>query len=122
MCSTTSPFFSIFVYGFNFSDVPFLRSSLNHDDVFILETASRIFLFSGCNSTIQERAKALEVIQCSKDNKHNGNCEVATIEDGKFIGDSDVGEFWNFFGGYAPIPSELPSAQEQSVDSPIQLF
>ncbi|KAI9073613.1 hypothetical protein K1719_044425 [Acacia pycnantha] len=103
-------------------EVPFLRSSLNHDDVFILDTASKIFLFSGCNSTIQERAKALEVIQYIKDDKHSGNCEVATIEDGKFVGDSDVGEFWNFFGGYAPIPRELPSAQEQSVDSSIQLF
>ncbi|XP_028779934.1 villin-1 isoform X1 [Neltuma alba] len=103
-------------------EVPFLRSSLNHDDVFILDTASKIFLFSGCNSTIQERAKALEVIQYIKENKHNGNCEVATIEDGKFVGDSDVGEFWNLFGGYAPIPRELPSAQEQPVDSSIKLF
>ncbi|XP_054792642.1 villin-1 isoform X2 [Prosopis cineraria] len=103
-------------------EVPFLRSSLNHDDVFILDTASKIFLFSGCNSTIQERAKALEVIQYIKENKHNGNCEVATIEDGKFVGDSDAGEFWNLFGGYAPIPHELPSAQEQPVDSSIKLF
>ncbi|XP_020224778.1 villin-1 isoform X2 [Cajanus cajan] len=92
--------------------VPFLRSSLNHEDVFILDTALKIFLFSGCNSTIQERAKALEVVQYIKENKHGGKCEVATIEDGKFVGDSDVGEFWSLFGGYAPIPRELPSVQE----------
>jgi hypothetical protein len=61
------------------SQVPFSRSSLNHNDVFILDTASKIFLFSGCNSSIQERAKALEVVQYIKENKHGGKCEVATI-------------------------------------------
>jgi len=52
---------------------------LNHEDVFILDTALKIFLFSGCNSTIQERAKGLEVVQYIKENKHGGKCEVATI-------------------------------------------
>ncbi|KAL8233011.1 hypothetical protein R6Q57_002789 [Mikania cordata] len=92
-------------------EVPFARSSLNHRDVFILDTSSKIFQFSGCNSSIQERAKALEVVQYIKENKHKGKCEVATIEDGKFVGDAEVGEFWNFFGGYAPIPRDPPSAQ-----------
>ncbi|EOY33739.1 Villin-like 1 [Theobroma cacao] len=103
-------------------EVPFSRSSLNHNDVFILETASKIFLFSGCNSSIQERAKALEVVQYIKENKHAGNCEVAIIEDGKLVGDSDVGEFWSFFGGYAPIPRDSALAGEQQVDSPVILF
>ncbi|KAK7252872.1 hypothetical protein RIF29_37125 [Crotalaria pallida] len=40
--------------------VPFQRSSLNHEDIFIFDTASKIFLFSGCNSTIQERAKGCQ--------------------------------------------------------------
>ncbi|KAJ7959797.1 Villin-1 [Quillaja saponaria] len=104
-------------------EVSFSRSSLNHDDVFILDTASKIFLFSGCNSSIQERAKALDVVQYIKENKHNGNCEVATLEDGKFVGDTDVGEFWSFFGGYAPIPRNLPSFAEKQSDAPfIKLF
>ncbi|XP_012067717.1 villin-1 isoform X2 [Jatropha curcas] len=104
-------------------EVSFSRSSLNHNDVFILDTASKIFLFSGCNSTIQERAKALEVVQYVKENKHGRLCEVAVIEDGKFVGDSDVGEFWSLFGGYAPIPRDLPSdALEESNTPPIQLF
>ncbi|XWS71583.1 hypothetical protein CRYUN_Cryun03dG0150300 [Craigia yunnanensis] len=103
-------------------EVPFSRSSLNHNDVFILDTASKIFLFSGCNSSIQERAKALEVVQYIKENKHTGNCEVATIEDGKLVGDSDVGEFWSLFGGYAPIPRDSALAGPQQVDSPVILF
>ncbi|XP_010256568.1 PREDICTED: villin-1 isoform X2 [Nelumbo nucifera] len=103
-------------------EVPFSRSSLNHNDVFILDTASKIFLFSGCNSSIQERAKALEVVQYIKDNKHGGSCEVATIEDGKFVGDSDVGEFWSLFGGYAPITQgTLPTIQKPEIQ-PVKLF
>ncbi|KAL4343038.1 hypothetical protein HN51_061362 [Arachis hypogaea] len=108
-------------YVVHVKEVPFLRSSLNHEDVFILDTASKIFLFSGCNSTIQERAKGLEVVQYIKDNKHGGKSEVATIEDGKFVGDSDVGEFWSFFGGYAPIPRDPHSVQE-SVAPSVKLF
>ncbi|XP_015873827.3 villin-1 [Ziziphus jujuba] len=104
-------------------EVPFSRSSLNHNDVFILDTASKIFLFSGCNSSIQERAKALEVVQYVKDTKHGGNCQVATVEDGKFVGDPDVGEFWSLFGGYAPIPKDSPSSiQNQSNTSSAKLF
>ncbi|KAL9415799.1 hypothetical protein AB3S75_039068 [Citrus x aurantiifolia] len=103
-------------------EVPFSRSSLNHNDVFIVDTASKIFLFSGCNSSIQERAKALEVVQYIKEDKHGGKCEVATVEDGKFVGDSDVGEFWSLFGGYAPIPRDSPSAFQQQPDTPSTTF
>ncbi|XP_008220688.1 PREDICTED: villin-1 [Prunus mume] len=99
-------------------EVPFSRSSLNHSDVFILDTASKIFLFSGCNSSIQERAKALEVVQYIKENKHRANCEVATVEDGKFVGDPEVGEFWSLFGGYAPIPQDPPSSVQKQPDTP----
>ncbi|KAH0854555.1 hypothetical protein HID58_063721 [Brassica napus] len=86
-------------------EVPFLRSSLNHDDVFVLDTASKVFLFAGCNSSTQEKAKALEVVEYIKDNKHAGRCQVATIEDGKFLGDADAGEFWTFLVVMHPFQS-----------------
>lgn len=44
------------------------------------------------------------------------------IEDGKFVGDAEVGEFWNFFGGYAPIPRDPPSGQEEPQTSAVKLF
>lgn len=71
--------YSYVLCGMCSNQVPFSRSSLNHNDVFILDTASKIFLFSGCNSSIQERAKALEVVQYIKEDKHGGKCEVATV-------------------------------------------
>ncbi|PUZ41033.1 hypothetical protein GQ55_9G470900 [Panicum hallii var. hallii] len=84
-------------------EVPFSRSQLNHDDVFILDTEKKIYQFNGANSNIQERAKALEVIQHLKEKYHDGVCNVAIVDDGKLQAESDSGEFWVLFGGFAPI-------------------
>lgn len=92
--------------------VPFSRSSLNHDDVFILDTKEKIYQFNGANSNIQERAKALEVIQYLKEKYHEGNCGVAIVDDGKLQADSDSGEFWVLFGGFAPIGKKVPSEDD----------
>ncbi|CAN6450893.1 unnamed protein product [Victoria cruziana] len=99
-------------------EVPFVRSSLNHDDIFILDTKSKIFQFNGSNSSIQERAKALEVVQYIKDTYHNGKCEIATVEDGKLMADPDSGEFWGFFGGFAPLPRKT-TAEEDVRSEPV---
>ncbi|CAL9182631.1 unnamed protein product [Musa hybrid cultivar] len=98
-------------------EVPFVRSSLNHDGIFILDTRSKIFQFNGSNSTIQERAKALEVVQHIKDTFHDGKCEVAAIEDGKLMADADAGEFWGLFGGFAPLPRKISSEEARDVDT-----
>ncbi|XP_022753401.1 villin-4-like [Durio zibethinus] len=98
-------------------EVPFARSSLNHDDIFILDTKSKIFQFNGSNSLIQERAKALEVVQYIKDTYHDGKCEVAAIEDGKLMADAETGEFWGFFGGFAPLPRKTASDEDKTVES-----
>lgn len=52
---------------------------MNHDDVFILDTENKIYQFNGANSNIQERAKALEVIQHLKEEYHDGVCAVAIV-------------------------------------------
>jgi gelsolin len=98
-------------------EVPFARSSLSHDDIFILDTKLKIFQFNGSNSSIQERAKALEVVQYIKDTYHDGKCEVAAVEDGKLMADADTGEFWGFFGGFAPLPRKTASNEDKTVDS-----
>lgn len=92
--------------------VPFARSSLNHDDVFILDTKDKIYQFNGANSNIQERAKALEVVQFLKDQHHEGTCDVAIVDDGKLQAESDSGEFWVLFGGFAPIARKVISEDE----------
>ncbi|XP_076881305.1 villin-2-like [Bidens hawaiensis] len=89
--------------------VPFSRSVLNHDDVFVLDTKDKIFQFNGANSNIQERAKALEVIQFLKDKYHEGTCNVAIVDDGKLQAEGDSGEFWVIFGGFAPIGKKVMS-------------
>ncbi|KAK3140694.1 hypothetical protein QOZ80_5AG0404440 [Eleusine coracana subsp. coracana] len=105
------------------TQVPFSRSSVDHKSVFIVDTPLKIFLFSGCNSSIQTRAKALDVVKHLKENQHAGRCEIATIEDGKLVGDPDAGDFWNLFGGYAPIPRDLPEAvSEEPMTVSFKLF
>ncbi|XP_043719356.1 villin-4 isoform X2 [Telopea speciosissima] len=98
-------------------EVPFARSSLNHDDIFILDTKSKIFQFNGSNSSIQERAKALEVVQYIKDTYHDGKCEIAAIEDGKLMADAETGEFWGFFGGFAPLPRKAVTEDDKTVEA-----
>ncbi|XP_044471123.1 villin-4-like isoform X1 [Mangifera indica] len=98
-------------------EVPFARSSLSHDDIFILDTQSKIFQFNGSSSSIQERAKALEVVQYIKDTYHDGKCEVAAIEDGKLMADAETGEFWGLFGGFAPLPRKTAIDEDVTLDS-----
>ena len=47
--------------------------------MFILDTKEKIYQFNGANSNIQERAKALEVVQYLKDKYHEGTCDVAIV-------------------------------------------
>ncbi|KAL8135204.1 hypothetical protein AgCh_010025 [Apium graveolens] len=104
-------------------EVEFVRSSLNHDDVFILDTESKIYQFNGSKSSIQERAKALEVVQYIKDTYHDGKCEIAAIEDGKLMADAESGDFWAIFGGFAPLPRKAATDNTQSIDGlPTRLF
>lgn len=103
--------------------IPFARSSLNHDDVFILDTQDKIFQFNGANSNIQERAKALEVIQLLKEKYHEGTCSVAIVDDGKLDTESDSGEFWVLFGGFAPIGKKVISEDDIVPETiPAQLY
>ncbi|KAF7042881.1 hypothetical protein CFC21_052367 [Triticum aestivum] len=104
-------------------EVPFARSSLNHDDVFILDTEKKIYQFNGANSNIQERAKALEVIQHLKDKYHEGVCDVAIVDDGKLQAESDSGEFWVVFGGFAPIGKKAISDDDVILEAtPTKLY
>ncbi|KAL4323859.1 hypothetical protein GQ457_11G018240 [Hibiscus cannabinus] len=96
--------------------VPFARSTLNHDNIFILDTKSKIFQFNGSNTSIQERAKALEVAQYIRDNYHDSKFEIAAIEDGKLMADAASGEFWALFGGFAPLLRKS-GQDEDSTDS-----
>ncbi|KAL5124432.1 Villin-2 [Glycine soja] len=103
--------------------VPFARSSLNHEDVFILDTQNKIYQFNGANSNIQERAKALEVIQFLKEKYHEGKCDVAIVDDGKLDTESDSGEFWVLFGGFAPIGKKVISEDDIIPETiPAQLY
>ncbi|XP_071737562.1 villin-2-like isoform X2 [Rutidosis leptorrhynchoides] len=92
--------------------VPFTRSTLNHDEIFILDTKDRIFHFSGANTNIKERSKSLEIVQLIKDKYHEGTCDVAIVEDGNVQAEGSSSEFWGLFGGFAPIGKKVASEDD----------
>ncbi|KAL8235073.1 hypothetical protein R6Q59_021173 [Mikania micrantha] len=104
-------------------EVPCARSSLNHDSIFILDSKNKIFQFNGSNTSIQERAKALQVVQYIRDTYHHSKCDIASIDDGKLMADAEAGEFWGFFSGFAPLSRKTTVNDAQSTDvHPTQLF
>ncbi|PWA99200.1 villin headpiece, Villin/Gelsolin, ADF-H/Gelsolin-like domain protein [Artemisia annua] len=92
--------------------VPFTRSTLNHDEVFILDTKDKIFQFNGANTNIQERTRALDIVQLFKEKYHEGTCNVAIVDDGKLQSEGHSGEFWELFGGFAPIGKKVPNEDD----------
>lgn len=102
--------------------VPYARESLNHDDVFILDTEFKIYQFNGSTSSIQERAKALGVVQHIKETYHDGTCDVAVIDDDTPNSEADTEEFWSLFGGFAPIGNRDASKENVSETPTGKLF
>ena len=47
--------------------------------IFLFLIQRKKIQFNGFNSSIQERVKALEVVQYIKDTYHDGKCEVASV-------------------------------------------
>lgn len=89
--------------------VQFARSTLNHDEIFILDTKDKIYMFNGANTNEHERSKALDVVQMMKEKYHEGTCSVSIVDDGKLETEGPSGEFWGLFGGFAPIGKKVPS-------------
>lgn len=48
---------------------------------------------------------------------------LLTADDGKLMADADTGEFWGFFGGFAPLPKKTTTDEPKSTDAvPSKLF
>ncbi|KAL7584243.1 hypothetical protein Lser_V15G45496 [Lactuca serriola] len=95
--------------------VPFTRSTLNHDEMFILDTKDKIFMFNGANTNVQERFKALDVVQNMKERYHEGNCNVAIVDEGKLQSEGPSAEFWALFGGFALIGGKKVSSDDDII-------
>ncbi|CAI5517769.1 unnamed protein product, partial [Closterium sp. Naga37s-1] len=94
--------------------VPFARSFLNHSDVFVLQAPSKLYQFNGANVAKQERIRAADATLLLKSQSPNGSMPVAVIDDGK-ADDASSSEFWDLFGGFAPIAKK--SASEDDIEA-----
>lgn len=42
---------------------------------------------------------------------------LMTAEDGRLMADAETGEFWGFFGGFAPLPKRATTGDIKSSDN-----
>ncbi|CAI7814362.1 unnamed protein product [Closterium sp. NIES-54] len=90
------------------------RSSLSHSEIFVLDTRSKLFQFTGANASKQERVKGMEVMQLLQDSVYGGKAPIAIIDDGK-LDDPESNEFWDMFGGFAPIAKKSQGEDDVEV-------
>jgi gelsolin len=85
-------------------EVPLQASSLNSSDVFIVDAGLKIYQFNGKNAKPAERNKGSVLANAIRDEREGG-AEVLVIDEG----DSDLGPFWQFFGGPQKIAEDAPA-------------
>ena len=42
---------------------------------------------------------------------------IRHVEDGRLMADPEAGEFWGFFGGFAPLPKKAASDEDKTIAS-----
>ncbi|CAI5942468.1 unnamed protein product, partial [Closterium sp. NIES-64] len=103
------------------------RSSLSHSEIFVLDTRSKLFQFTGANASKQERVKGMEVMQLLQDSVYGGKAPhrhhrsvlpsrpaLNYQDDGK-LDDPESNEFWDMFGGFAPIAKKSQGEDDVEV-------
>ncbi|XP_071693079.1 villin-3-like [Rutidosis leptorrhynchoides] len=107
--------------------VPFSRSILNHDDVFILDTKDKILQFNGIDFkfclyeilhiTMVENGSRSSLVtspsRVSQKRLISRSTQKSRVKvghyDRKLQAKGDSGEFWVIFGGFAPISKKVAS-------------
>jgi len=83
------------------------RDSLNHGDVFILDTGAKIYQWNGERSGGFEKHKAAEVVVHLKE-KRGFHIELIVIDDDSPTDDDET--FWSLIGGKGEIKQEDPNS------------
>lgn len=90
------------------TEVPVAASSLNSDDVFILDKGLKIFVFNGPTANKFEKTKGIEVATRIKGDERGGRADIILLDV-----DTRNAEFWGHFGGYRD-PKCLPAGDEDT--------
>eukprot|EP01089_Gocevia_fonbrunei_P018483 TRINITY_DN624_c0_g2_i1.p1 TRINITY_DN624_c0_g2~~TRINITY_DN624_c0_g2_i1.p1 ORF type:complete len:392 (-),score=123.85 TRINITY_DN624_c0_g2_i1:65-1189(-) len=95
------------------TEVPLKRESLNHGDVFVLDTGLKLYQFNGKNSSTGERGKAAQLAR-AVDDERGGKPVVIVLEDGS-AADADSKAFWDLLGGEGTIADAgAPDAEAEA--------
>jgi len=82
-------------------------SSLNSDDVFILDNGLEVFQWNGAHSNGGERLKAAQLVEAIKDER-DGKATVSVLDEGK-----EDPKFWTLLGGQAEIAKKSAKVEEK---------
>jgi hypothetical protein len=100
------------------NEISMKASSLNIDDVFILDLGLKLFLYFGAKANQTEKSKGVEFLSRLKDDERGGRAEIIFIHE-----DPKNKEFWGALGGYQVITAkgESDAAAERVMEKTIQL-
>eukprot|EP01089_Gocevia_fonbrunei_P018482 TRINITY_DN624_c0_g1_i1.p1 TRINITY_DN624_c0_g1~~TRINITY_DN624_c0_g1_i1.p1 ORF type:complete len:375 (-),score=116.30 TRINITY_DN624_c0_g1_i1:65-1189(-) len=98
------------------TEVPLKRESLNHSDVFVLDTGLILYQFNGKKSSTGERGKAAQLARAI-DDERAGKPVVIVLEDGQ-SSDADSKAFWDLLGGEGEIAEEGVSDADAEANIP----
>lgn len=100
--------------------VPLSTNSMNDGDVFILDTAFKVYQWNGSQANKYEKLKGLEVVNKVNSDEHGSKNEIIVLEAGK---NDDDAEFWKFLGGKKAVASADAGGSDDAKDSRVlQLF
>ena len=76
-------------------EVPVINTSLNSDDVFILDMGLMLYIFNGPTANKYEKAKGLEVLNAIRNDNRGGRAEIVFVNE-----DPLNAQFWDALGGH----------------------
>ena len=87
-------------------------TSMNHGDVFVLDTGKKIFVWNGDKANKYEKLKGLDVARRIKDEERGGKAELISLPPGDSTATHPV--FWSTVGPFAGIKAEDPHDDDAS--------
>lgn len=91
--------------------VPANHSSLNQNDVFLLDNGLTLYLFNGTNANRMEKTKGADVIRQIKNDERGGRASVIFMDE-----EPDNAEFWTLLGASNGLPVTVLTPPEMVSD------
>ncbi|KAL0590175.1 hypothetical protein ABG067_001819 [Albugo candida] len=89
-------------------EVPVKNTSLNCNDVYVLDMYDELFLYNGREASIVEKAKGLDFILRLRSEERGGKSQITLLDD-----EPDNETFWSSLGGYIDVSGAVPKQTDE---------